>query len=71
MGFHLEFTYTADEDIAAHKKAGNKVILKKILKILSELTEHPFTGIGKPEALEYNFSGRGREGLTKNIDLSI
>ena len=47
MTYHLDFTDNAREDIEAHKKAGNKVVLTKILALLEELTEHPFTGTGK------------------------
>lgn len=57
MAYQLNFTEKADEDIAFHKKAGNKVILKKMLALLEELVEHPFTGTGKPEPLKYNLSG--------------
>ncbi len=57
MGYQLNFTDQARLDIEAHKKAGNKTVLKKLLKLLSELSEHPFTGTGKPEALRYNLSG--------------
>lgn len=57
MGYHLDFTDKAKVDIAAHKKAGNKAVLNKLLKLLEELAEHPFTGTGKPEALKYNLTG--------------
>ena len=32
-------------------------MLNKILTLLDELTEHPFTGTGKPEQLKHDFSG--------------
>ena len=48
MAYQLNFTEKADEDIAFHKKAGNKVILKKLLTLLEVLVEYPFTGTGKP-----------------------
>ncbi len=57
MGYHLDFTDKAKADIAAHKKAGNKAVLNKMLKLLEELAEHPFTGTGKPEALKHDLSG--------------
>ena len=31
--------------------------IKKILKILNELKEHPYTGTGNPEELKYELSG--------------
>lgn len=57
MAFDLDFTDKADEDIERHKKAGNKAILKKMLTLLEELTEHPFSGTGKPEQLKHSLSG--------------
>jgi toxin YoeB len=57
MSYQIDITKQAQEDIEAHRKAGNKVILKKINTLLEELTEHPFTGTGKPEALKYSLAG--------------
>lgn len=57
MAFDLDFTDKANEDIGRHKKAGNKAVLKKMLVLLEELTEHPFSGTGKPEQLKHNLSG--------------
>jgi toxin YoeB len=57
MRYHLDFSNQAKTDIDFHKKSGNKAILKKILVLLSELTEHPFEGTGKPEALKHNLTG--------------
>ena len=57
MSYYLDFTDKANDDIAAHKKAGNKAILNKLLTLLEELEEHPFTGTGKPEQLKHNLSG--------------
>jgi len=57
MEYHLDFTDKAKEDIAEHKRAGNKALLNKLLVLLEELAEHPFTGTGKPEPLKYNLTG--------------
>jgi len=57
MSYRLDFTKLAQEHIAFHKKAGNKSLLNKIAVLLIELTEHPFTGTGKPEPLKYKLSG--------------
>ena len=57
MAYHLDFTNQAKEDLASHKNAGNKTVLNKILILLQELSEHPFSGTGKPEPLKYNLSG--------------
>lgn len=57
MAFDLDFTDKANEDIGRHKKAANKAVLKKMFVLFEELTEHPFSGTGKPEQLKYNLSG--------------
>jgi toxin YoeB len=57
MAYHLDFTDKAKEDIAFFKKTGNKAILNKLQSLLGELSDHPFTGTGKPEALKHNLSG--------------
>jgi toxin YoeB len=41
MSFHVEFTQRSELDINKHKKIGNKAILKKLLVLLEELTQHP------------------------------
>ena len=57
MNYHLNFSQQAQNDIAFYKKTGNKVVLKKLLLLLSEISEHPYSGTGKPEALKYNLTG--------------
>jgi toxin YoeB len=63
--YHLDFTNQALEDIAVHKKSGNKIILKKILTLFEELSEHPFSGSGKPELLKYKLSGSWSRRINK------
>ena len=53
----IEFTLKAKEDVDFWKKAGNKVILKKIRNLLDSVQDTPFEGIGKPEQLKYEWSG--------------
>lgn len=57
MAYYLDFTDKAKNDIAVLKKAGNKAALNKLFSLLEELTEHPFTGTGKPEPLKHKLSG--------------
>jgi len=57
MRYHIEFTDKAKEDIAFFKKAGKKAVLNKLLTLLEEMIEHPFTGTGKPEQLKHKLSG--------------
>lgn len=57
MSYHLDFTDRARKDIAFFKKSGNKAIQNKLLLLLNEISEHPYTGTGKPEALKHQLSG--------------
>ena len=57
MSYNLDFTDLALSDIEKHKKSGDKVVLRKIEKLLTELQEHPKTGTGQPEILKYDLQG--------------
>lgn len=57
MSYRLDFTKQVQSDFSFHKKSGNKSVLSKIAVLLEELTEHPFSGTGKPEALKHSLSG--------------
>jgi toxin YoeB len=65
MNYHLDFSDQAKNDIDFHKKSGNKAVLKKILVLLNELTEHPFLGTGKPEPLKHNLAGNWSRRINK------
>jgi toxin YoeB len=56
-GYTLILSDRAKKDLAIHHKSGDKAIIKRIDRIFEELGDHPYTGIGKPEALKYNNSG--------------
>lgn len=57
MNYTLRFSEQAKADIRKHKKSGNKSIINKIHLFLEELSNHPFTGTGKPESLKHELSG--------------
>jgi toxin YoeB len=54
----IEFTGRAEEDLVYWKKTGNTVHLERIRLLLENIVETPFSGIGKPEALKHNPSGK-------------
>jgi toxin YoeB len=47
------------------KKTGNKAVLKKLLTLLEELVQHPFSGTGKPEPLKHGLSGMWSRRINK------
>ena len=63
----MEITYSlkAIEDISYWKKSGNKVVQEKISALIVDITKHPYTGIGKPEALKYQLSGSWSRKITR------
>ena len=50
--YEVIFYESALEDIAKHRKSGQKTLLKKIDDLITELEDHPSTGTGKPELLK-------------------
>lgn len=57
MIYYLYFSKEVQKDIDFHRKSGNKSVVKKLLIILNELSEHPYIGTGKPEQLKYDLAG--------------
>jgi toxin YoeB len=54
----VAFDEVALEDLIFWRNSGNKLVQKKIEKLLEAIKEAPYTGIGKPEALKHNLSGK-------------
>jgi toxin YoeB len=54
----IEFTQGAFRDLQEWKKTGNTKILKRIAELTTSILDSPFTGIGKPEPLKYQYSGK-------------
>jgi toxin YoeB len=52
------FTPKALSDLNDLKKSGNISLQKKIKELLQAIQESPYTGVGKPEALKYELSGK-------------
>jgi toxin YoeB len=57
MIFQVFLQAKANLDLEAHRKAGNKVLLKKISRLLNELELNPYDGIGKPHQLKHRPDG--------------
>ena len=68
--FRLKIEPKASLDFAKHKKSGNQASIKRISKILIELSETPFEGIGNPEALKDQLSGFWSREITKKDRLT-
>ncbi len=60
----IKFMPKAEEDLKYWKKTGNKRVMNRISKLLSDILEHPFSGIGKPEPLKGDFKGMWSRRIT-------
>lgn len=62
----MEIIYSlkALEDISYWKKSGNKAVQEKISALIEDILKHPYTGIGKPEALKYKLTGSWSRRIT-------
>ncbi|MBR3302869.1 MAG: Txe/YoeB family addiction module toxin [Bacteroidales bacterium] len=56
--FKIVFTKKAKEHYLYFVQMGNEKTLSKIHKLLKDIAEHPYIGIGKPEALKFSLSGK-------------
>ncbi|WP_090629011.1 Txe/YoeB family addiction module toxin [Parapedobacter indicus] len=52
------FLPEAIDDLTYWQRTGNKPVLKKISQLTKAIIESPYTGIGKPEPLKYDLSGK-------------
>ena len=57
MKYRIILAEQAVKDFKYWKESGNKAVLNKIVRLLEDMSEHPYIGIGKPEALRYEFAG--------------
>ncbi|RQP10972.1 MAG: Txe/YoeB family addiction module toxin [Chryseobacterium sp.] len=48
----------AKRDLEFWTRSGNKKVLKKIADLIREIQNNPYEGVGKPEALKYDLSGK-------------
>lgn len=56
----MEIIYTdeAKQDMSFWVKSGNQSIIKKIKILLKDIQQNPFSGLGKPKALKYDYQGK-------------
>ncbi len=65
MKYKLIYSKLFVEDIKKLKKSEPNS-LKKIMKLLEELEEHPKIGTGKPEQLRHNRTGEWSRRISRN-----
>jgi toxin YoeB len=55
--FGIKIEPSAQQDFMKIYKSGDKSTIKKLQKIMVELSDHPTTGTGTPELLKHSLSG--------------
>lgn len=55
--YYVNITDKAKKHLNYHKRSGNKATIRRLERIIIELAESPYFGIGKPESLKHQFSG--------------
>lgn len=63
--YSLKISEKAKKELSILHKSGDKILIKRIEKILEELGDNPYSGIGKPEQLKHNLSGLWSRRLDK------
>jgi len=48
----------AEKHLEYWKKTGNAKVLKKISALVKSILDDPYAGLGKPEALKYQLTGK-------------
>lgn len=61
----IEFSKKAKEDLNFWVKSGNKSVLNKIYSLIDDIQLHPYEGLGKPEQLKHQLSGRWSRRINK------
>lgn len=64
MSYKIAFLSRAKKDFEEWKKTDAKLV-GKIKEILRDISEHPFTGIAKPEPLKNNLAGKWSRRINK------
>lgn len=59
------FTDVAKRDLDDWRKEGNSKILQKIRTLLENIIQTPFSGLGKPEPLKHQFTGKWSRRITQ------
>ena len=64
MSYKIAFLPRARKDFDEWKKTDEKTVVK-IKEILHDIAEHPYSGIGKPEPLRHNLTGKWSRRINK------
>lgn len=60
----IEYSDKAEDDARKWIKSGNKKVQDKITRIIENILQTPFEGIGKPEPLKHDLAGKWSRRIT-------
>lgn len=61
----IKYSFRALEDVEYWKKFGTESELRKIATLINSIEKSPLQGIGKPEPLKYDLSGKWSRRINK------
>ena len=64
MSYKIAFLPRARKDFDEWKRNDGKTV-ERIKEILRDIAEHPYSGIGKPEPLKHNLTGKWSRRINK------
>lgn len=59
------FPSKAKKDLEYWKQSGDVKIMKRITRLLKDIEQHPFSGMGKPGPLEGDLQGKWSRRITE------
>jgi toxin YoeB len=62
----IEYSDKAENDAKEWIKSRNKKVQNKIIRLLESILQTPFEGVGKPEPLKHNLTGKWSRRITSN-----
>ena len=57
MSYSIALLPQADEDLSYWRKTDPQTVVR-IKRLLKDISEHPYSGLGKPEPLKWSLSGK-------------
>ena len=64
MSYKIAFLPRARKDFDEWKRNDGKMV-ERIKELLRDIAEHPYSGIGKPEPLKHNLTGKWSRRINK------
>ena len=64
MSYSIALLPQAEEDLSYWRKTDPQTVVR-IKRLLKDISEHPYSGLGKPEPLKWSLSGKWSRRITR------